>query len=186
VPVTISLTLIPRETLNEHIAFFTGGGIFPDGFWNLRMRLSELSHSIWRGGDIWLGSGLGSFPSQIRLLATETDWTAWNGVLPQAPFSGWWMILCERGIIGATTIALPIGFLLFTFVKRIVGSIGGGNRPFLPMSALGILAAVALAAESFVDASLLRPEVLLMAGAFLALSGSSFPQRETQANESNG
>ena len=184
VPVAVSLTLIPAETLNEHMAFLTGGVVFPDGFWDLRMRLSELSHSVWRGG-IWLGAGLGSFPSQIRLLATETDWTAWNGVLPQAPFSGWWMILCERGIIGATTIALPLGFLLFTFVKRLVGSIGG-NRPFLPMSALGILAAVALAVESFVDASLLRPEVLLMAGAFLALSGSSFPQRETRDNESNG
>ena len=183
VPVAISLTLVQKEVLDSHLAFFNGGGMFPDGFWELRMRLSELSHSVWRGG-IWLGTGLGSFPGQVRLLASEADWTAWNGVLPQAPFCGWWMLLCERGIIGAATIALPLAFLLFTFVRRLVGAIG--VRAFLPMSALGILAVVALAAESFVDASFLRPEILLSAGAFLALSGSSFPKKEAQDGESNG
>ena len=183
VPVVVALTLIDGETTKAHLAFFNGGSLFPDGFWELRMRLSELSRSVWRG-SVWLGSGLGSFASEIRLLAAEEDWVAWSGVLPQAPFNGWWMILCERGIIGATAIALPLAFLLFTFFRRLVGAIG--VKSFLPMSALGILAVVALASESFVDVSLLRPEVLLSAGAFLALSGSSFPQRDSQDNGANG
>ena len=52
---------------------------------------------------------------------------------------------------------------------------------FVPGAAVGVLALAALAAEAFMDASFLRPEVLVAAAAFLSVSASSFPPARKKA-----
>ena len=91
----------------------------------------------------------------------------------ETPFRGWWTLLSERGIVGALVLCALLGFLLFGYVRRFLGAFGRGA--FLPGAAVGALALAALAAETFFDASMLRPEVLVAAAAFLAVSASSFP-----------
>ena len=72
-----------------------------------------------------------------------------------------------------------MGFLVFHYVQRLVGA--RGRSVFVPGAAVGVLALAALAAETFIDASFLRPDVLVVAAAFLAVSVSSFPPARKKA-----
>ena len=88
-------------------------------------------------------------------------------------------LLAERGIVGSLVLAVVLGFLLFRYARRLAGA--RGRSVFVPGAAVGVLALAALAAEAFMDASFLRPEVLVAAAAFLSVSASSFPPARKKA-----
>lgn len=149
-----------------------GGSFFPHGFGEMRDALSAISAKVWKERP-WLGSGLGSFPLDIRFNASESDWLMLKPS-QSAALQGWWHLVAERGIVGALSFAIVAGTLLFTYVRRLVGSFG--HSVFLPGCLLCPVAAAALVAVTFADVSFLRPEVLLSMGAFFAIAASSFPQ----------
>ncbi len=113
------------------------------------------------------------------LVVFPAAWAAIGAERATTPFNGWWTLLAERGIVGALALAVVLGFLLFRYARRLVGA--RGRSVFVPGAAVGVLALVALVVESFVDASPLRPEVLVVAAAFLSVSASSFPPARKKA-----
>lgn len=181
VPVLLAVCIVPQEVTDARLAFFRGAGpLFPEGFAEARARLAEIAHRVWRD-HLWLGSGLGAFPLNVRFSATEEDWLVWAAGVPRGALNGWWQLLAERGICGVLAIAVPFCFMVYTFVCRLIAAIG--RHAFLPLCGLGFAAAAVVAAETFVDASLLRPETLLALGAFVALSASAFPQPRRREEE---
>jgi len=177
--VGIALAAAPQPAIDARLADFADG-FFPEGFSALRTRLSEIAAAIWRD-RVWVGAGAGSMPLEIKYCAMPADWAAWGGVAPKAVPNGWWQILAERGIIGIVALAVPLATMLATLVVRIVRS--RGVRAFLPLAFCGVAAAALPAAETFVDSSLLRPETLTAAGAYLALAASSFPAAKRKNDE---
>ena len=132
-----------------------------------------------------LRQGFGDMPDRERpagFVRFPDDWRDIGAERVSTPFNGWWALLAERGIVGALVLAVVLGFLLFHYVQRLLGA--RGRSVFVPGAAVGVLALVALAAEAFIDASFLRPDVLVVAAAFLAVSVSSFPPARKKAEGS--
>lgn len=134
-----------------------------------------------------LKQGFGDVDEFERLGGFVTMPSAWRSIgadRVETPFNGWWTLLAERGLIGALALAVVLGGLLYHFIRRLIGAVG--RRVFVPSCAVGIVALLALVAETFVDASFLRPEVLSTAAAFLAVSVSSFPLARKRIGEAAG
>ena len=113
------------------------------------------------------------------LVRFPAEWSGIGAARAETPFNGWWRLLAERGIVGSLVLAVVLGFLLFRYARRLAGA--RGRSVFVPGAAVGVLALAALAAEAFMDASFLRPEVLVAAAAFLSVSASSFPPARKKA-----
>ena len=164
--------------VNEaRLAFVGGGGFFPEAYAKLSALLSSISLKVWQAGP-WLGTGLGTFAADVRFNAAPGDWA----LLPYgqcAALNGWWLVLAERGLIGALAFALVAAFLLFTFVRRLAAAFG--LRFYHPACFLGIAAVAAAAVDSFFSASFLRPESLTALAALAALAASSFPKAKAAA-----
>ena len=158
------------SALGEKRDALLGMRLFTEGFGSVRDVLSSIALKTWKESP-WLGSGLGSFPMDIRFTATQADW---NVISPSqtASINGWWQILAERGVVGALVLTVAVGFLSWTYFNRLVKSFGRGT--WHPACVLGPFVAVALIALAFVDSSLLRSDVLLPTAAVLALSAVSF------------
>lgn len=145
--------------------------LLPDGFDAMRDSLSAVSLRAWKENP-WLGTGLGSFSLDLRFFATSADWSVISPAQKSA-LNGWWQLLVERGVIGAGLIAVTLGMLLWTYFSRLIRSLRFVH--FSAEHAVGIVSLLALTALAFVDCSFLRPEVLVLAGTFLAFSGGAFP-----------
>ena len=152
-------------------SLFASLKLFPEGFAESRKALSAIALKVWKAGP-WLGSGAGSFPLDVRFNATPADWAVIGPVQAGVP-NGWWRLLAERGVLGALMFALPLGFLAWTYFSGVVRSFGMFR--WQPVHCLAPFTAAALVACAFVDASFMRADVLLAAGAALALSGDAFP-----------
>lgn len=113
-----------------------------------------------------------------------TEWGSIGAERAGVPFCGWWLLLAERGLIGAVCLAVALGCLLFNFTRRLIGALG--RSMFVPSCVTGVVVLLALVVETFVDASFLRPEVLATAAAFLAVSASSFPAPRKPAGPTDG
>ena len=186
-PVLLSLALTPGVEATARIAALfadeadAGARLFlPESFWRSRELMSAMAFKEWLVHP-WLGTGLGSFPIDLRFNAKDADWLLLD-VGQKLPRSGWWALLLERGIIGALMIALPVGGMAFTFVRRLTGAFRG-KRLFIPGCWLGVACAVAFTAQSFVDASFLLPEAMMAAAAFLALAAASLPPKERRKSK---
>ena len=88
--------------------------------------------------------------------------------------NGWWMLLAERGIVGAVTLALPYGFLLFTYGRNLVGGIIARRLPH-PAVLLLPLVLAAIAVTGTYDCSFLRADAIVVSVALLAISAKAFP-----------
>ena len=152
---------------------------FDDGFFALRDCLNALAQKIWREAPL-LGGGLDSFPIRMRFLATDADWALvrpWQTAVP----CGWWQLLCERGVVGAAALALPVAASVWNFGFRAFLS-----RAFFPWRALhivGLLALAAVTAVSFFDASLLRPEAFMALISALVLGAAGVPRKRDDSAE---
>ena len=145
----------------------------PDWYESARRVVSSLSVKAWMASP-WTGTGVGSFPIDIRFNATPSDWAAMPSGLVAPPF-GWLKLLTERGIVGVAMMALPLILLLATYFIRLVGWVLSRTAPQTGCwVAPAVLAAVAVTA--FFDCSYLRADVLMAVAAVLALSASTFPK----------
>ena len=171
IPVLVVNLAVPAE-LAEAKSALLKMELIPEGYAGSRSLYSAIASDIWQRGNVWLGAGAGSFPLCIRLELPESGWVNW---IP----NGWWQLLAERGIVGLTMLVLPFCFLGFTFLSRLCNA--EFRRSTWAFALFGVLAFAAVVAEGFFNASLLRPEVLVSAGAFLAIGAASFPPRQRAA-----
>ncbi|MBO7482853.1 MAG: hypothetical protein J6U17_03070 [Kiritimatiellae bacterium] len=180
IPVLCALALAPEGMNESRLAFATDGmdALFASGFHEARAALSRMARGAFATHP-WIGSGLGSFPLDIRFNATAADWA----IIAQGqdnPLSGWWLLAAERGIFGAILLALPLVVLLSSIIRRLVVSLRAraASGAFLPSVGLALFALSVLVAEMFFDGSALRPECLMAIGSFLALAALAFPSRK--------
>jgi len=181
-PVLYVMATADMPGMDEKVACAGSMSPFADGFFPLRKTLSAIALKTWKANP-WIGTGLESFPFDIRFMASDADWSI---VSPsqRTALSGWWQLLAERGVIGALMLAVALGMLLWTYVSRLVRSIS--SVQVHPEHLVGPLVLVVSTALAFFDCSVLRPEVLLIASALLACSGGAFPERVTMTEEGKG
>ncbi len=170
---------LPEKTLTERLAPFIELAVFSDSFWNVRQVLSEMAFKSWIS-HLWTGTGIGSFLFDFRFSATAEDWQ----LLPRGAVNvpnGWWLMLAERGIVGGVSFLLPIGFLVVSYVCRLVDNFRDWSLPH-PACLLAPVLLMLFGAAGFVDCSLLRPEVLMICGPAMAISALAFPKKKAEKN----
>mgnify|MGYP003294222138 CR=1 FL=1 len=183
-PVLFVIGVMPAELRESRLAYFTGGGLFPENFEALRGVLSSIAAKAW-GNHPWIGSGLGSFALDIRFNATDADWAVLTpGQL--GALNGWWQLLAERGIAGSLFLVAPLAFLFWTYFVRLAAAVSGVRsrgvaEVIYPMAFLGFLSLASVVVCGFVDHSFFRAETLLAVAATVTLAGSSLPAVKKQA-----
>ena len=165
--------VLPREVFAERLSAFAELRIFPERFWKLREVLSVIAFKSWVS-ELWLGTGLSSFPLDFRVNAQASDWELFpRGVTAIA--NGWWLLLAERGVIGFVLFAFPAVLLSVTWICRLIGGVSSLELPH-PACLLAPLAFALFVADGFFDCSMLRADVLLATGALVSISAASFPR----------
>ena len=183
----ISLTLgglmavffLPSEVLDGHVATFESLKFFSERYWEVRKLLSDMAFGTWTS-NLWIGTGLGSFSLDFRFAAKPEDWL----LLPRnvtALANGWWFVLVERGIAGFVFLVLPFGFLLVSYVRRLIVSIPETRVPH-PTALLLPLILVLFVGGAFFDCSAFRADALLAMGALTAVSATAFSGRKRVKN----
>jgi len=186
--------LVPESVKEARFAFISeeGGKLVPESFLAARDTLSSIAFAVCKDHS-WLGSGLGSFPMDIRFNAAEADWSV-IAATQMSALNGWWQLLAERGIAGMIFFLSPLFFLAWTYAVRFVDMVRGAfsSRHYAdimfahPVCALGPVVVAVTAACGFMDCSFARPEAMMAAAAMFALSGSAFPAaRKTTDDESD-
>lgn len=169
------ISLVPNGLLAREVAPFAALSFFSDEFMKLRTVLSGIAFKTWLS-HLWIGTGIGSYVLDFRFNASPGDWLlAPRGAL--AASNGWLNLLAERGVLGAALIGLPLGFLCFSFGKRLIRWIPLGGFPH-PACWLPLLSGLVLAVTGLFDCSFLRADVLAVCGAFFAIAQHSFPARK--------
>jgi uncharacterized membrane protein len=173
VGVFAALSLIPQEVLNSKVASILEWKLFEENFFEVRGVLSDIAFRSWKVHP-WLGSGLASFPLDVRFFATDDDWLILVSERSEA-LNGYWHLLAERGIVGVAMLALPLIILTVHFLIAMVRGIMAFRLPH-PSAFIGILTLAAIVATAFFDVSFLRPEIMAAAAFALAVSTKSFPK----------
>ena len=171
--------LMPEDPLAARLDAFASRTFAPEGFWELRRTLSDVALRAWKTAP-WIGTGLGSFGLDVRFHALAAEWA----VIPRgqaAVPNGGWTLLAEQGVVGVALYLLPFGFLVFTYARRLVVWTKAVCLPH-PACLLAPLVLVLFALDAAVDGSFLRPDVLLVACAGMAVAAKSFPKRESSTN----
>ena len=171
--------LMPDTALAARLDAFARRMAFPDGFLDVRRTLSDLALRAWKTAP-WIGTGLGSFGLDIRFQALPSDWA----LIPrgqEAVPNGGWLLLAERGIVGVALFVLPLGFLAFSYARRLLAWARAVCLPH-PACLLAPLVLVLAGLDALVDCSFLRADVLLAACAELAIAARSFPTLENHPN----
>jgi len=182
----ISLTLggllvmaLEPSVTTERIAAFKALEFLPESLVSVRTALSGVALRSWLA-NLWLGTGLGSFPLAFRFSATPEDLTVVRAGAQAVP-NGWLFLLAERGIVGALVVCLPVGFLLFTYFRRLVGWVT--TRTYChPACCLLPLVLAAVAVSGVYGCALLRADVTTFGMALLAVSANSFPRIKRKGN----
>ena len=183
----ISLTLggllvavvLPDEIMQGRLAPLMSLQPLDEGFFKVRAMLSGIAVKAWLS-NLWIGEGVGAFPLSFRFNAAEADWALVRGTVAAVP-NGWLQVLAERGVVGLISLMLPVGFLLFSYFRRACGMFRSGDFPH-PACCLGVLVPVLLFATGVLDCSLWRADVLIVAGASMAVSANSFPRLTRMTN----
>ena len=171
--------VLPGGVWAERLPLLSEYKFFPDQFWKVREGLSAIAFKSWIS-HLWLGTGVSSFPLDFRIHAQASDWE----LLPRgvaAVANSWWLLLAERGIVGLMLFVLPFVFLMFTYVRRLIGGISRLEMPS-PTCLVAPLVLLLFVAAAFVDCSPLRVEVLLVTGSLMAISAASFPRLRRKKN----
>ena len=164
---------LPGGVWAERLSQLSEYKFFPDQFWKVREGLSAIAFKS-RISHLWLGTGVSSFPLDFRIHEQAQDWD----LLPRgvtAVANGWWLLLAERGVVGLMLFVLPFAFLLFTYVRRLIGGISRWELPS-PACIVAPLVLLLFVAAAFVDCSPLRVDVLLVTGSLMTISAASFPR----------
>ena len=175
----LAVAFLAPDAAAARVGAFAARAFVPEGLLEARAALSDVALRVWRSAP-WLGTGLGSFPLDIRFYALAEE----RELIPPGAESvpnGALLALSERGIVGAALVALPFAYLLVAYVCRLAAWAKSARLPH-PAAGLAVAVFVVLAAGVPFDASLARADVLLAAGAVMAVSARSFPSQETMPN----
>lgn len=164
---------VSMGAVTARISDIIGAEFFREGYLAARKTLSAIAVKSWVSHP-WAGTGIDSFVLDMRFNAAPGDWVSIPRGITAAPF-GWLTLIAERGILGAAALALPVAFMAFTFIRRLVSWFFTYCMP-PPACLAGLLALVAVAASAFFDCSFLRADVMLAVAGLFALSASSFPK----------
>lgn len=165
----LAMLVVPDTVLQDKVAPFLTGEFLTDEFLAARKALSRISFDVWRANP-WLGTGLGSFDIDMNMLAGPSDWKVITA-LQSAPLNGYWLILAERGVVGAFLLGVPLVILLATYVRRLIGGLRSLPHPLA--WALPLLL-IAVGVEMAIDGSPLLPQVLVPLLAAFAISANGF------------
>ena len=165
---------MPDDLVAARIESIVERKFFLPEFMDVRRSLSAVALKAWSTHP-WSGVGVGAFHFNFRFYFTAEDWALVPRGVMAVP-NGWWQLIAERGIVGAVLIVLPLGFLMFTYVKRLVVGVRTLELPG-PAVMLAPLALASVLAVTFFGCSLLRADVLMALGAILAVSAKSFPKK---------
>ena len=168
----MAAALLPRSILAGCLDPYCEFNLIPDLFWEGRNVLSAVASESWASHP-WIGTGIGSFSLDFRFGASDAGWELFPGGAVM-PYNGWWLLLSERGIIGLVVFALPFGFLLFTYFRRLLGWAKDICLPH-PACLMAPIAILAFVAIGFFDCSPLRAEAYVALGSLLAVSAAAFP-----------
>lgn len=167
------MAILPEADLAAKITAVKTGALFPESYFALRRALSDLAFRVWEAHP-WLGTGLGSFPLDLRFYATEADWKIVS-VEQAYSLNGCWGLLMERGIVGTFFIVVTAIFLMVTYVRRCCGGLKRRVWPH-PAAWGGLLVAIAVLVLAWFDSSLAYPGTLTLTAILLAVSAKSFPK----------
>jgi len=167
-----TIGLLPQSIIDARIAPFLTGSFIPDGFAEVRTALSHISAQIWKM-DPWLGSGLGSYSIELQFNATASDWSIISPLQKLVP-NGYWLLLSERGVIGAFFMAVPAAMLIFNYAMRLVKGIVLALPS--PLCWTGLVLFILAGLEMLIDASFLSPAAIVSIAGVLALSANAFPK----------
>ena len=174
----VATMIVPPELLAEKIAPFMSGDFLPEKMMALRSKLDELSLRMWKSHP-WLGTGEGSYALNLGYVATPGDWE----IVPAeqtAPLNGFWMLLVERGTIGAFLAAVPLALLVWVYCRRLARAVVRRGLPH-PVVIGGLLALAAAATQTAFDSSLLMTGMFTLVMAFFTISTATLP-KETKEN----
>lgn len=170
----LAAMVLPDSVLLSRMAAVKTWNIFPGGYHELREALSGIAFRVWKNSP-WLGTGLGSFPLDIQFGASEGDWIVISSNQATA-LNGYWMLLAEGGIVMAVLIVCLLGFLVWTYVQRLIKGVVI-TMPH-PVCWLGILLPVAVFVDALWDVSFLTPAVMISLVAMMAIAANSFSKEK--------
>ena len=158
--------------LEARIAPYMTGEFLSKDFMNLRAMLSSISADIWKANP-WFGCGLGSFAMELSFHAAKDQWSV-IPALQAAPLNGFWMLLAERGIVGAFLLAVPLLLLAGFYVKNFVL---GVMRAFpSPAAWTGFLVCLAAIGDALFSTTMLTPGLTAAVAAYFSVSTNAFPK----------
>lgn len=165
----VVMTVLPPDVLSAKTDPFLTGDFWSDSFLKTRQTLSAVSLRIWTQSP-WLGSGLGSFAQALAFNADPSDWSTISA-LQTAPLNGYWLLLVERGVLGAFALAVPLTLLILTWVHHLITA-----KKVLPspQCLLAPLTAIIAILETLLDGSFLLPETIVPFAIAFTISASSF------------
>ena len=167
----LTLATVPSDAIAAKLAPFLGeAGFLPNDFFPVHDLLSRLSLDMWSAHP-WLGAGLGSFADGVRFIASPEDLAA-IPARQSAPFGLHWMVLAERGSIGAFFILVPLAVLVASYVRRAFSGVAAGFPP--PSCFAGLLVLPVAVLESLAGVSLLAPGAMTAFMLLFSVAASSF------------
>ena len=177
IPLLFVFIALPEGLNESRLAAFGGvDNMFSADFSKARELLCGIASKVWRE-NLWTGTGIGSFSLDIRFNARPSDWYIIKSTQSCA-LNGFWTFMAERGAIGCISIAVVLGLLLVTLMRRIVSS--SIRNFFAPFVVLALAAVTALSVESLFDVSFLRSESLMAMFSFVSLSAWAFPLNKSK------
>ena len=164
--------LLPANLAGARAEEITTGAFVPANYAETRTVLSDVAARAWKERP-WLGFGEGSFDLCLQFYATDDDWRVLTPLQKAVP-NGYWTILLEGGVIRAFLLAALFALLLVSYVVRLAK----GVRRALPhpLSWIGLLAFLAVVAETLVDSSISLPGLFVALVAVFSLSAMAFPK----------
>ena len=168
--------VLESSLLETRIAPYMTGKFLTEDTWSLRSLLDDISLRTWKLYP-WLGSGLGSAKMAMTFHITPEEWGLISP-LQEGPLNGYWMLLIERGTLGAFAIFMMLALLLWSYGLALYQ----GVRRHLPHPAAWAALMVLIAAilQAVVDYSFLDPAMMMALALTLALSARSFPKEKKQ------
>lgn len=165
--------VLPEQELTSRVDALLAGDFLPENYMKLRGVLSDVCLRIWKKAP-WLGTGLGSFAIDLRFHANAFEWSTISP-MQSAPLNGYWLLLVERGVVGAFVMAITGLMLLITFVHHFASSI---RRIPHPLCLAGFVLVILAGVESWGDCSFMMIENLLLLVTFFTLSANAFSKGE--------
>jgi len=193
IAVPVIMTAFAKDSLLQgKLAALDPEIALPESYHEIGKVLSRVAREIWMDNP-WSGAGDGSFRLHAPFVVEKAEWSVLADK-PMAALNGYWMLLAERGIIGAVAVAVLLGFLLVYWCIRLVGGVQRVHSEIdsdsfvfacSPIVWTAPILLVFFLAEIVVDPVLTLGAAPIVAIVPLAVAAAAFPKKKEEAR-SNG